>query len=398
MDPAEGTSSWNFFCTNTHLTASELEAVSEYSTLNTASVSYAVTGENTYYWYVRTNCGGSYSAWVEGTFSSWENCVAPTNLATEVIDDDNILISWNVQDNLPVAEINLNDDFERNDIQGGAIDYTNSTGNLAWSIVTSGAHNGNNCMKSASGNTSSTSSISVNINSTATSQISFWYKVSSEANYDQAYFSIDGTDKITGISGAGNWIDYSYPLAAGTHTLRWYYTKDSSTSSNDDCFYVDDIVVSAGVDSWTEYTTNAQTYTFTNLTPNRHYQVKVKGNCGDEGYSQATAPVSFTTLESCVTPTGLTASNVTAHEATITWTSAADAWQICVNDDEENLIDVTETTYNFTGLAPETTYTVKVRTNCVTDTATGLPSTSPPLSLAPFLRLLSAASQPLPPK
>ena len=252
-------------------------------------------------------------------------------------------------------------DFETGDLSQAAF---TSTSSYPWTVVAN-SHSGAYCAKSGNElQNSTTSYLYLEVNLTADMTLTFSAKVSSESGYDKAYFDIDGVTKINGISGDGNWIDYSYPLTAGTHSLSWRYTKDTSTASNDDCFYVDDIVVSAGVDSWTDYNANAQTYTFTNLTPNRHYQVKVTGYCGDEGYSQETAPVGFTTLESCFSPTDLAASNVTAHEATISWTSAAEAWQICVNDDEENLIDVTETTYNFTGLAPETTYTVKVRTNC----------------------------------
>lgn len=65
---------------------------------------------------------------------------------------------------------------------------------------------------------------------------------------------------------------------------------------------------------------------------------------------------------SCLTPTGVNASDVTAHEATISWTSDADAWQIQLG--ENPAIDVTEATYTFTSLAAETAYSVKVRTNC----------------------------------
>ena len=64
----------------------------------------------------------------------------------------------------------------------------------------------------------------------------------------------------------------------------------------------------------------------------------------------------------CPKPTGVTASNVTAHEATITWTSDAEAWEIQLG--EEEIISVTEPTYTFTGLSGETTYSVKVRANC----------------------------------
>ena len=66
----------------------------------------------------------------------------------------------------------------------------------------------------------------------------------------------------------------------------------------------------------------------------------------------------------CNRPTGLTANNVGSRTATISWTSDASAWQICVNDDEAHLMNVNQTSYTFSGLTPETDYTVKVRANC----------------------------------
>ena len=72
--------------------------------------------------------------------------------------------------------------------------------------------------------------------------------------------------------------------------------------------------------------------------------------------------VSIDYIPACAKPTGLAASDVTAHEATITWTSDAEAWQVQLDD--EDPIDVTEATYTFTELAPETAYTAKVRANC----------------------------------
>ena len=77
---------------------------------------------------------------------------------------------------------------------------------------------------------------------------------------------------------------------------------------------------------------------------------------------------SFTTPASCAKPSGLafalTEGNGTV--ATLSWTENGDAtaWQICLNDDEDNLIDVTQNPYQLTGLTPETEYTAKVRANC----------------------------------
>ena len=68
----------------------------------------------------------------------------------------------------------------------------------------------------------------------------------------------------------------------------------------------------------------------------------------------------------CITPTNLAASNITGHTAELSWTAGGEetAWQICINRDETNLIDVTTNPYTLPELAPETEYIVMVRANC----------------------------------
>ena len=81
--------------------------------------------------------------------------------------------------------------------------------------------------------------------------------------------------------------------------------------------------------------------------------------------------LSTTEPPSCINPWSLTASNIGVNEATVTWSAVPDqtAWQICINGDEDNLIDVDAPTYTLTDLTEETTYTVKVRANCGTETS-----------------------------
>ena len=70
---------------------------------------------------------------------------------------------------------------------------------------------------------------------------------------------------------------------------------------------------------------------------------------------------------SCLPPTGLTVSDVTAHTANISWTSDGNAWQIGYSNDNfatEQYVEVTENPYTLTGLAPETAYQVRVQNNC----------------------------------
>lgn len=62
-------------------------------------------------------------------------------------------------------------------------------------------------------------------------------------------------------------------------------------------------------------------------------------------------------------PTKLACTDFTGHTATLAWTAKGEetAWQICLDDDEEHLIDVTENPYTLTNLTMEHTYTAKVR-------------------------------------
>ena len=97
------------------------------------------------------------------------------------------------------------------------------------------------------------------------------------------------------------------------------------------------------------------------------YTVKVRANCGGEdGYSDWSNPKYFTTEIACPEQIDFTVSDIASTYATLNWTSYGQetAWQICLNEDEAHLIDVTNNSYTFTNLTPATEYTVKMRANC----------------------------------
>ena len=74
--------------------------------------------------------------------------------------------------------------------------------------------------------------------------------------------------------------------------------------------------------------------------------------------------LAFGTPNDCEKPTDLAIGAITGHTAVFSWSSSASAWQICLNDDETHLIDVTSMSYTLQGLAGGTNYTVKVRSKC----------------------------------
>ncbi|MBR4647480.1 MAG: fibronectin type III domain-containing protein [Bacteroidales bacterium] len=71
-------------------------------------------------------------------------------------------------------------------------------------------------------------------------------------------------------------------------------------------------------------------------------------------------------LSACPKPNNLVITETTGTTATLSWTEngTANAWQICLNGDETNLINVTANPYTLTGLTAEAAYTAKVRANC----------------------------------
>lgn len=69
----------------------------------------------------------------------------------------------------------------------------------------------------------------------------------------------------------------------------------------------------------------------------------------------------YTTAEGPSAPVLLTVNDESLNSATISWTSVASAWQICIDNDEENPINVSTKNYTITDLEADHCYEVKVR-------------------------------------
>jgi hypothetical protein len=84
-------------------------------------------------------------------------------------------------------------------------------------------------------------------------QLSFRWKVSSELNvehptdpYDRLEFWVNGRREAF-ISGEQDWVERTYSVPAGTHTLRWVYQKDASASAGEDTGWLDAVVYAQAV-------------------------------------------------------------------------------------------------------------------------------------------------------
>ena len=152
-----------------------------------------------------------------------------------------------------ISKIGLNvEDFE-----SGTIDPTMWTNNssIPWTICTEQPYEGNYCVKSGAISHSSDTDLILTYEVGENDSIAFYYKVSSESNYDKLIFYIDNQEK-NNWSGTVAWTRAQYAVTAGTHTFKWEYHKDSSVSSGSDCAWIDFVIlprdrslaVSAGLD------------------------------------------------------------------------------------------------------------------------------------------------------
>ena len=113
--------------------------------------------------------------------------------------------------------------------------------------------------------------------------------------------------------------------------------------------------------TWATVETSGNTTEIEGLEPETFYIAKVQAVYAEGESSWATT--SFQTLEDVPAPTELAASNIGARTVELSWTENGEAtsWQICLNDDEANLIAADSNPFTIENLIPETEYTAKVR-------------------------------------
>jgi hypothetical protein len=115
-------------------------------------------------------------------------------------------------------------------------------GSAAWKVQGSTVHRGNFAAQAPTTiEDSQESYLEVTLCVELTGKISFWYKVSSEINYDFLIFRIDGIE-MGRWSGEIDWTEASYSVNRGIHSFTWVYSKDDSTSKGSDTAWIDDIV------------------------------------------------------------------------------------------------------------------------------------------------------------
>lgn len=110
-------------------------------------------------------------------------------------------------------------------------------GNQSWVGQTTATHDGVDAAQSGLINDSQESWFQTTV--TGPGLLTFWWKVSSEEDYDFLEFYLNGVRQTDPISGEVGWQQRTFNLGGGSQTLRWRYMKDDSFSSGQDRGWVD---------------------------------------------------------------------------------------------------------------------------------------------------------------
>lgn len=118
-----------------------------------------------------------------------------------------------------------------------------SYGDEDWAITSAQSYSGTYSAQAGSIGRNESSALEVTLDCIS-GDIRFYYKVSSESDFDYLRFYIDDEEQNR-WSGEENWTEVSLPVTEGRRTFKWAYSKDGSDSEGDDTAWIDDIVFPA---------------------------------------------------------------------------------------------------------------------------------------------------------
>ena len=150
---------------------------------------------------------------------------------------------------IDIALVSQMEDWESNSFN--TYSWQNSS-SVPWTIDSTGAYEGQYCAKSGAIGDNSNTDLVITINVLDNGNISFYKKVSCENTgssmwsstinyYDYLAFYIDSEMKGQWAGTSDNWSLQTYPVTAGTHTLKWSYVKDVNRTGGSDCAWIDNI-------------------------------------------------------------------------------------------------------------------------------------------------------------
>ena len=150
-------------------------------------------------------------------------------------------------------------------------------GNAQWFGETTVTHDGISAAQSGHINDNQDSWLGTSV--AGPGRLSFWWRVSSEPNFDFLQFYINGDLEANSLSGEIDWQQQTFNVPAGTNTLRWRYVKDQNVSDGADAGWLDQVTYSPGV--WLELLgppVGGQAQLLLHAIPGKPYEIQFSTN------------------------------------------------------------------------------------------------------------------------
>ena len=174
-------------------------------------------------------------------------------------------------------------------------------GGASWSYQTSVTHDGVDAAASGTVLDDQFSLLQTTVQGPGT--LRFWWKVSSELDYDYLLLGVDGYVSNY-ISGEVGWTQVSQVIPPGNHSVQWEYSKDVSDYSGSDKGWVDQVVYVAPSTVVSNYVQAG---------PPRAFVLQVEGAIG----------ASYTLQASTFLTNWVTLTNVTATSLPVTFVDSS---------------------------------------------------------------------------
>jgi hypothetical protein len=118
-------------------------------------------------------------------------------------------------------------------------------GDASWTVQDATVHTGSNAAQSGAITDYQSTYLEIILDVLSPGYVYFWIKTSTEQDWDQVKFYVDGVNEgpWNGWSGETPWtfVSSEHAVSTGIHTFQWVYSKDIDTSSGSDAVWLDDV-------------------------------------------------------------------------------------------------------------------------------------------------------------
>ena len=350
--------------------------------------------EHTYYVYVRANCDeNGFSAWsARASFKTAKACQKPDGLDVTAITDSSAVVTWNTYgQNDFILTYGIGNAFaDTVEVTGGSYTITGLDANTSYKVKVAASCDENTFSSAKTFKTACSPIAAViedfdGITGQTSSNVlpDCWSYINGGSSYSylptayaSASYANSGTNSLRFYSYASSSYADQYailPAVTNLNTLRMKLNARKYSASYEGIVVVGIMTDPTDVATFVAIDTIAPagvTY--------EPFMVSFGEYIGEGMYVALKSPLPVATsyngtyiddivmeaIPSCLEPSALVALATTTNSATLDWTSTASQWQILLNNDSANLIDVAAKPFILDELTPATTYTFMVRAIC----------------------------------